>query len=135
MAREQKRVIGAVLRDARERSGLSLKDLERMTGFSASQISKVERSMRPDPSFGTVVRIAVALGLSLDEAVQSMVGPQLASATFESQIDTKRLVAFEEARTTARRTVELLDELAKPLLPTRIKRRRSQRTARTSQRD
>lgn len=61
--------LGAVLREARHGAGLSTRDLERATGISNAQISKVEGGARSDPSFRTVARLARGIGISLDEVL------------------------------------------------------------------
>ena len=59
--------VGPILRAIREAKKISLRDLERKIGMPASQLRQVERGVRQDPSFGTIVRIARGLGVSLDE--------------------------------------------------------------------
>jgi transcriptional regulator with XRE-family HTH domain len=59
--------IGKGLKAARERSGLTQNALARRARMTASQVSQVESGKRVDPQFSTVARLAVALGVSLDE--------------------------------------------------------------------
>lgn len=59
--------IGKGLKEARERAGLTQNALARRARMTASQVSQVESGKRVDPQFSTVVRLAVALGVSLDE--------------------------------------------------------------------
>lgn len=59
--------LGTVLRQARLDAGLSLRDLSRASGLTASQISQIETGKRPDPGFHTVTKAAKALGISLDD--------------------------------------------------------------------
>ena len=56
--------IGDRLREARQRSGLSLRALGELTGFSASFLSQVELGQTM-PSLGSLQRIAEALGLTV----------------------------------------------------------------------
>jgi transcriptional regulator with XRE-family HTH domain len=58
--------LGSALRKARLAKGLTLRDVEKLTGMSESQISQIENGRRRDPAFKTVVTLAKALGLSLD---------------------------------------------------------------------
>lgn len=52
---------------ARERAGLTQGALARRARMTTSQVSQVESGKRSDPQFSTVLRLAVALNLSLDE--------------------------------------------------------------------
>jgi len=55
--------LGAWARAARERSGLSQRDLESMAGVDQTVISRFERAQRPQLSATAVARILVAVGL------------------------------------------------------------------------
>jgi transcriptional regulator with XRE-family HTH domain len=57
--------LGAQLRAGRERSGLSVRELARRIGVSASLLSQVERGLA-QPSVGTLWAVVTELGLSLD---------------------------------------------------------------------
>jgi ribosome-binding protein aMBF1 (putative translation factor) len=57
--------LGKILRQKREERGLSLRDLEKITGVYHSTIGKIERGAVRAPAFEDVVRIAKALGLKL----------------------------------------------------------------------
>jgi transcriptional regulator with XRE-family HTH domain len=59
--------IGKGLKAARERAGLTQNALARRARMTASQVSQVESGKRVDPQFSTVARLAIALGVSLDE--------------------------------------------------------------------
>jgi transcriptional regulator with XRE-family HTH domain len=58
--------VGPGLREARERGGLSVRELARRIHVSASLISQIERD-RAMPSVGTLFAIANELGLSVDD--------------------------------------------------------------------
>lgn len=60
------RNIGQHLRHAREAAGISVRELARRIGLSASMISQVELN-QSRPSVGTLFQIANALGLVLDD--------------------------------------------------------------------
>jgi transcriptional regulator with XRE-family HTH domain len=60
------RDIGQHLRQAREAAGISVRELARRIGLSASMISQVELN-QSRPSVGTLFQIANALGLVLDD--------------------------------------------------------------------
>jgi transcriptional regulator with XRE-family HTH domain len=55
-----------VLKEARERAGLTQEAVARRIGVATSQISQVESGRRSDPYFSTVAKIAGACGVSLD---------------------------------------------------------------------
>jgi len=59
------RHLGAELRAGRERAGLSVRELARRIGVSASLLSQVERGLA-QPSVGTLWAVVTELGLSLD---------------------------------------------------------------------
>ena len=59
------RDLGARLREGREAAGLSVRELARRIGVSASLLSQVERGLA-HPSVGTLWAVVTALGLSLD---------------------------------------------------------------------
>jgi transcriptional regulator with XRE-family HTH domain len=62
--------LGAQLRAGRERAGLSVRELARRIGVSASLLSQVERGLA-QPSVGTLWAVVTALGLSLDSLFAS----------------------------------------------------------------
>jgi DNA-binding Xre family transcriptional regulator len=59
------RAVCSALRDARHEQGLTLGDVERLTGIDRSALSKLERGERPNVTFETLGRYAAALGKQL----------------------------------------------------------------------
>ena len=59
---------GAHMREAREKAGLSLRDLATRTGISSTGISQLERGIRQG-NIITIELLADALGISIDEYV------------------------------------------------------------------
>ena len=57
--------VGAPIRRERQRQGLSLRELARRVGVSASMLSQVETD-RTRPSVSTIYAIATELGISID---------------------------------------------------------------------
>ena len=53
------------LRAAREDKGLSLSDMEALTGMDRSALSKLETGQRPNPTIDTLTRYAEAVGRRL----------------------------------------------------------------------
>lgn len=58
--------LGEVIGIAREVRGWTLRDLERVTGISNPLLSQIETGKVKNPGFGTVVKIARALNVSID---------------------------------------------------------------------
>ncbi|MFF8382319.1 helix-turn-helix domain-containing protein [Streptomyces kanasensis] len=58
---------GALLREAR--GGRSMVDVAAAAGVSAETLRKIETGRAPTPAFFTVVALAAALGVSLDDLV------------------------------------------------------------------
>lgn len=56
---------------ARECKGLSLRQLEKVTGISNGLLSQIETGHVQEPSFRNVVKISKALGLSLKRLAES----------------------------------------------------------------
>lgn len=64
--------LGELLAVAREVKGLTLRDLEKASGISNALISQIETGKVKDPGFTTVVRLAQALGLTLDRVAATV---------------------------------------------------------------
>lgn len=60
---------GELLREARGDAGTSRERLARATGISVTTISRLERESRPGCYLGTCNKIAIALGISLQEII------------------------------------------------------------------
>ena len=58
--------LGELFSLSRELKGCTLRDLEAKTGVSNPLLSQIETGKVKDPGLSTVVRIADALGLSMD---------------------------------------------------------------------
>ena len=56
-----------MFREERESQGINKSALARMAGVNHMTVDNVETGRREDPQWSTVVRLADALGLSLDE--------------------------------------------------------------------
>ena len=59
--------IGEAIRAARESAGLSQSEAARLAAMSRQQLWNIESGRRRDPQWSVVVRIARAIGVSLDE--------------------------------------------------------------------
>ncbi|MHB8147503.1 MAG: helix-turn-helix domain-containing protein [Vulcanimicrobiaceae bacterium] len=107
--------LGTVLRDARLAAGLSTRDLERVTGISNGQISKVEGGVRPDPSFRTVMRLARGIGISLDDLVARIEGLAPSVPTIAVAARAKALASMKKAKIENERSGKAIDAAARAL--------------------
>src|SRR5689334_8291854 len=71
--------VGALIRRERKRQGLSLRELARRVGVSASMLSQVETD-RTRPSVSTIYAIATELGISIDALLSDRGGAGLDAA-------------------------------------------------------
>jgi transcriptional regulator with XRE-family HTH domain len=62
------KTIGAAVRAAREAKGLTQRAVAKTVGMTVPQLSNLEAGTPPNPGWKTVVKLARAVGLSLDEA-------------------------------------------------------------------
>jgi transcriptional regulator with XRE-family HTH domain len=89
-------LIGAGLRRARRRAGLTLREVAESAGVTESFLSQVERDVA-SPSIATLRRVAVSLGLSIGE-ILDQVGPhgQLVRAADRRVVTYPGLAARDE---------------------------------------
>ena len=71
--------VGSMIRRERQRQGLSLRELSRRVGISASMLSQVETD-RTRPSVSTIYAIATELGLSIDALLSDSDGAAASAA-------------------------------------------------------
>lgn len=62
--------IGVNIKKFSKKNGLSKSELVRRTGLDYHTIAKIERGVTPDPRVHTVVKIASALGITVEELVK-----------------------------------------------------------------
>ena len=60
-----------LLAKARKEKGISLRELERLTGITNSGLSQIETGWVKEPGFRFVVKIGRALGLSPDDLAEA----------------------------------------------------------------
>lgn len=70
--------LGELIAIARECKGWTLRDLERAAGVSNALISQIETGKVKDPGFSVAVRLADALGISIERAAATMRPPEAA---------------------------------------------------------
>src|SRR5579859_1106707 len=66
-AAQTPKTLGELIRQARERAGLSLRNLEAITGISRTMLHRLELDQVDDPSADTLLRLADALELNSDD--------------------------------------------------------------------
>lgn len=64
--------LGEILAVARDVKGWTLRDLEAQAGVSNALISQIETGRSQKPAFATVVKLADALGLSLERVADTV---------------------------------------------------------------
>lgn len=69
--------LGRRIREARQAAGMTLKELDRQSGFSATHISEIERG-KTSPTIGALIRIAQALGREPSYFIEAEVLPDIA---------------------------------------------------------
>lgn len=69
----------AALRRERERHGLSLTDMAKLTGIDRATISKLETGKLANPTIGTLRTYAKALGRRLAWTLEVVAKPEIAS--------------------------------------------------------
>lgn len=71
VSRAQVRRTVAILRDARERLGLSLADVEARSGLKCSSLSRLEHDPAANPTCLTLQRYALAVGMQLEVTLRT----------------------------------------------------------------
>jgi transcriptional regulator with XRE-family HTH domain len=89
---------GAVVRDARERHGISQATLARRAGTTQKQVSRIERG-EISPSVSTVARLLAAVGERLE--LGAVPAPRDNRSDGELQADFEQLTAAERLSRTA----------------------------------
>jgi transcriptional regulator with XRE-family HTH domain len=64
--------LGEGIKKIRQQKGLSQEKLARLTDISLNTLTKIESGFTKSPSFQTVMKIANALGVSLDELAREL---------------------------------------------------------------
>jgi transcriptional regulator with XRE-family HTH domain len=69
--------LGRRIREARSQKGMTLKQLDQSSGFSATHISEIERG-KTSPTIGALIRIANALGKEPSYFIEEELLPEIA---------------------------------------------------------
>jgi transcriptional regulator with XRE-family HTH domain len=107
---------------------LSARDLERLTGMSTASLSQIETGVRRDPGFRTVLRIARAIGISMEEIAQRMEGQTQGSSVQGKRYVSKTLALMTKAHETSIKSAAMLEsaiaELRTPNKTVRIRKKK-----------
>lgn len=120
--------IGEVLRQARREAGLSARDLERLTGMSTASLSQIETGVRRDPGFRTVLRIARAIGISMEEIARRLEGLAYGPTVGGRHHTAKALALIAKAHETSVKSAGMLEsaiaELRTPIKTARARKKK-----------
>ena len=120
--------IGEVLRQARREAGLSSRDLERLTGMSTAALSQIETGVRKDPGFRTVLRVARAIGISMEEIARRLEGHAHGPSADGKRAVSKTLGLISRAHATSLKSTAMLEsamaELRAPANSTRTRKKK-----------
>lgn len=119
------KTIGAVIREVRGELGVSMRDLGRKTGMTTAYLSMIETGARKDPGFGTVLKIAKGLGVTVEDLALRLEGKPAGPKSVASGALAAG-VRIRKARKITAETLGLLDEaLARIESPSPKTKRRS----------
>ena len=76
--------LGRRIREARSQKGMTLKQLDQSSGFSATHISEIERG-KTSPTIGALIRIANALGKEPSFFIEEDLLPEIAMTSREKR--------------------------------------------------
>lgn len=110
------KTVGAVIREVRAELGLSMRDLARKTGMTTSYLSMLETGARKDPGFGTVLRIARGLGVSVEDLALRLEGRPAGPKSAASGA-VAAAARVRKARAALAQGVGLLDEALEKIEP------------------
>jgi transcriptional regulator with XRE-family HTH domain len=102
--------VGSLIRRERQKQGLSLRELARRVGVSASMLSQVETD-RTRPSVSTIYAIATELGLSIDALLSEK---EAAFASVAAAAGTRVRRAVSAQAMVPQATAELACQLVRP---------------------
>ena len=109
-----KKRIGEALKEARVGARLSARDLERSSGLATGVISQIESGKRKDPGFGTVLRLARAIGVTMQDLAQAVEGKASGPAR-DDGASARALAAIGKAQTELAKAAGRLEGAAKAL--------------------
>lgn len=106
--REPLRPLGEVIREFRERAGLSQLGLAKALGMDQPAIARIESARRGGMQFATMCRVASALGVSLDE-IAGRAGLSNRPVTHAPALNKGAIVKARKALTTIEKALDDID--------------------------
>ena len=100
-------MLGDYLRAARTRAGLSVRELERLTGVANHYLTKLETGFKTKPSAEVLIKLADALELDTSELL-AFIGVNPASVLPPADIYFRKRYGMSEDQ--ARQAAELIEE-------------------------
>ena len=100
-------VLGDYLRAARTRAGLSVRELERLTGVANGYLTKLETGFKANPSAEVLIKLADALELDTSELL-AFIGVKPSSVLPPADIYFRKRYGMTEEQ--ARQAAELIEE-------------------------
>lgn len=111
-------VLGDYLRAARTRAGLSVRELERLTGVANGYLTKLETGFKTNPSAEVLIKLADALELDTSELL-AFIGVKPSSVLPPADIYFRKRYDMTEDQ--ARQAAKLIEErYGTPTKPSRV---------------
>lgn len=110
--------IGEVLREVRIEAGLSARDIERLSGMSTGIISQIESGRRQNPGFSTILKLARAIGVSMEDLAVRSEGRTTKGSPSGARESERALVTIAKAQVDHQKLGARLAEVAEALAAT-----------------
>lgn len=107
MTSHYKPTLGDYLRAARTKAGLTIRELERLTGVANSYLTKLELNQKTNPSADVLQRLAEVLELDASELL-AYIGVKPSSVLPSTEVFLRRKHGLTEAE--AKQAAELIEE-------------------------
>lgn len=101
--------VGKVLQEARLRAGLSARDVERLINMPTGVLSQIENGVRKDPGFSTVLKLARALGASMEDIARGVEGRPVRSGPASPGSVAKALRLIQKAHSDCTKAIESVE--------------------------
>jgi transcriptional regulator with XRE-family HTH domain len=87
--------LGVAIRHLREAKGITLEVLGRRCGISHAGLSKIERGETKEPAFETIVKVAKALNVPIDQLVQLAEGNEASTPDADTiEVEAEKALEF-----------------------------------------
>lgn len=116
--------VGSKVKELRERRGMTQSRLAEAAGMTSDEVSRIERGVR-EPRFGTLERLADALGVAVAELFSAR-----ASATYEHRPSYGSRLPLDELPPDAARVADQCARAVSRILSSYLKANRPKRPSR-----